>query len=76
VNPVRDSLTVALLLCVAIDTPTYTQQRTTRVEPIPAVERFVQGTGLRVRLTVAKASVAAFEDPGFVVHFITTRSTF
>jgi hypothetical protein len=57
-----------MLLCVVISAPASSQQPPTRVDPIPAVERFVQGTGLRVRLTVAKTTVAAFEDPGFVVH--------
>lgn len=57
-----------MLLCVVIDATTTGQQPGVRVNPIPAVERFVQGTGLRVRLTVAKSSLAAFEDPGFVVR--------
>jgi HEAT repeat protein len=54
---------------VVIGAPAFSQPRATSVDPIPTVEQFVQRTGLRVRLTVAKASVAAFEDPGFVVHF-------
>jgi len=35
---------------------------------IPAIERYRPQTGLRVRLTVKKPVVAAFEDPGFIVH--------
>jgi HEAT repeat protein len=67
-EPLRIRLAAAAVLCVVVGAPAFSQTRTTSVDPIPAVERFVQGTGLRVRLTVAKASVAAFEDPGFVVH--------
>ena len=69
VNRLRNRVAAALLLSLVIGAPASSQPRATSVEPIPAVEQFVQRTGLRVRLTVVKASVAAFEDPGFVVHF-------
>jgi len=69
VEPLRIRLAAAVVLCVVIGAPASSQPRATIVDPIPAVEQFVQRTGLRVRLTVVKASVAAFEDPGFVVHF-------
>ena len=68
-EPLRIRLAAAVVLCVVIGAPASSQPRATIVDPIPAVEQFVQRTGLRVRLTVTKASVAAFEDPGFVVHF-------
>ena len=44
------------------------QQPIPKVAPLRSVERFDQRPGLRVRLTVAKSSVSAFEDPGFFVH--------
>jgi len=69
VNRLRNRVAAALLLSLVIGAPASSQPRATSVDPIPAVEQFVQRTGLRVRLTVVKASVAAFEDPGFVVHF-------
>lgn len=63
----RIRLAAAVLLGLVVGAPASSQPQTS-VDPIPALERFVHGTGLRVRLTVAKASLAAFEDPGFVVH--------
>ena len=68
-EPLRIRLAAAAVLSAVIGAPASSQPRATSVEPIPAVEQFVERTGLRVRLTVSKASVAAFEDPGFVVHF-------
>src|SRR5687768_11569397 len=44
-------------------------QRPSNERPIPQVERFVHGQGLRIRLTVRNATVAAFENPGFEVVF-------
>jgi hypothetical protein len=40
-----------------------------KVPPIPAAERFIPGTGLKVRLTVDHPAVAAFENPGFRAVF-------
>jgi hypothetical protein len=59
---------VALSLAVVPDV-SIAAQATARVPPLPAAERFIHGTGLRIRLTVEKPSVAAFEDPGFRIVF-------
>lgn len=61
---------VASTVCVSmvLVLPLTGRQATPPVNPIPSVERFAPKQGLRVRLTVVKPSVAAFEDPGFTVH--------
>jgi HEAT repeat protein len=66
---VRKLLFIAVVLVAAATSQLASQEFSATVKPLPAVERFRQGTGLRVRLTVTKPSVAAFEDPGFVVVF-------
>lgn len=48
--------------------PVQGQQSAPKVDAIPSIERYVPQQGLRVRLTVKKSAVAAFEDPGFTVH--------
>jgi HEAT repeat protein len=75
VSEVRIRAALVVALSAALIVSVQGQQPAPKVGAIPSIERYVPQQGLRVRLTVKKPAVAAFEDPGFTVHLDNVGAT-